>query len=124
MRINGLKIGIRKFRNDDISPFCEAVKESFEHMKDFMPWCHSEYSIEESESWVSSRDASWANEDEFSFVIYSLKNNEILGGVGINEISSAHKIGNIGYWVRKKALNQGVATEAVSLIANFGFHSQ
>ncbi len=121
MEIKGNKIGIRTFRNEDIVPFHVAATESIEHMHEFMPWCHPEYSIQESESWVTSRNESWASADEYSFIVYSIESNELLGGVAINQINSAHKIGNIGYWVRKQALNRGVATEAVSLVSGFGF---
>ncbi len=121
MKIEGRNIGIRTFGNNDVVPFYEAATESIVHMKEFMPWCHPEYSMEESEEWVTSRAQSWANADEYSFICYSLENNMVLGGVAINQINQCHKIGNIGYWVRKSALNQGVATEAVSLVSGFGF---
>jgi len=123
MNIEGNKIGIRTFQYEDIVPFYEAAIESIEHMREFMPWCHPEYSISESEAWVLSRAKSWADSEEYSFIIYSLENNELLGGAGINQINHDHKIGNIGYWIRKKALNQGVASEAVSLVSDFGFSS-
>lgn len=123
MEIRGNKIGIRKFCIEDTLPFYEAVRESTEHMQQFMPWCHQNYSIRESEAWVESRNESWANEEDYSFIVYSVVGNELLGGVDINQINSNHMIGNIGYWVRKKALNQGVATTAVSLISEFGFNS-
>ncbi len=123
MKIEGNKIGIRTFHEDDIASFYEAVTESIQHMKEFMPWCHPEYSLEESKAWVTSRAQSWANAEEYSFICYSLENNQLLGGVAINQINQCHKIGNIGYWVRKNALNQGVATEAVHLVSSFGFGS-
>ena len=121
MEILGKNIGIRIFRNDDVISFFEAATESNEHMQEFMPWCHKKYSVDESEAWVTSRCSAWDNKEEYSFVIFSRSDGELLGGVGINEINSMHKIGNIGYWVRKNALNSGVATEAVSLVSKYGF---
>ncbi|VAW87183.1 hypothetical protein MNBD_GAMMA17-421 [hydrothermal vent metagenome] len=123
MEIIGDKIQIRTFRPEDTIPFHTAATESIEHMHEFMPWCHPGYSIEESASWVTSRAEAWNSAEEYSFVIYSADNTELLGGVAINQINASHKIGNIGYWVRKRALNRGVATEAILLIANFGFKS-
>ena len=123
MNIKGTTIGIRSFNDEDVVPFYEAATESIQHMKEFMPWCHPEYSMEESEAWVKSRDRSWDDAVEYSFICYSLKNHKLLGGVGINQINHSHKIGNIGYWVRRSALNQGVATEAISLVSEFGFDS-
>jgi RimJ/RimL family protein N-acetyltransferase len=121
MRIEGKKIGIRTFQKDDTKPFFQAAVESIDHMHEFMPWCHLSYSIEESEDWVQSRSSAWSEGEEFSFVIYELGNNEILGGIGINQINRIHQIGNLGYWVRKKALRKGVATEAVLLLTAYGF---
>ena len=92
-------------------------------MQAFMPWCHPAYSLQESQAWIESRSTSWDKGQDYSFIIYAIDSNELLGGVDINQINHNHKIGNIGYWVRKKALNRGVATEAVSLIAGFGFNS-
>ena len=123
MKITGKKINIRTFLAKDVRPFHEAAIESVEHMHEFMPWCHPDYSIEESETWVTSRDEAWNCADEYSFIIYSNEDNNLLGGVAINQINSIHKVGNIGYWVRKSALNQGVATEAISLVSDFGFNT-
>ncbi len=121
MVVNGSNISIRTFCETDVVPFYDAAIESVEHMHEFMPWCHPDYSIEESESWVTSRKKAWDCGDEYSFVIESANKSELLGGVAINQINKIHKIGNIGYWVRKKALNNGYASEAVSLIMRFGF---
>lgn len=123
MEIIGDKIRIRTFSSEDTTLFHTAATESIEHMYKFMPWCHPEYSIEESTLWVTTRAEAWNSAEEYSFVIYSADNTELLGGVAINQINATHKIGNIGYWVRKQALNKGVATEAVLLIANLGFNS-
>ena len=120
MKIN---IDIRPFQSQDVAPFYNAAKESFEHMHQFMPWCHLEYSMEESREWVESRIESIKNNNEHSFVIYSKEDNELLGGVELNQINQTHQIGNLGYWVRKKALNMGVATKATLLLASYGFNT-
>jgi len=123
MNIEGNQIGIRRYCSNDSVAFHEAIIESVSHMQEFMPWCHSHYSIAESDSWVESRGVLWEQKEEYSFVIYSLKNNELVGGVDINQLNVNHKIGNIGYWVRSQYLNKGIATEAVKLITGFGFNA-
>lgn len=117
----GKTVGIRPYRMDDVIPLHEAAVESSPHVYKFLPWCHPDYTIEESRAWVTSQIEAWRRADEYGFVIYSVNNNEFFGGIGINRIDRAQQSGNIGYWVRKKALNQGVASEAVILIKTFGF---
>jgi RimJ/RimL family protein N-acetyltransferase len=124
MNLQGKKVGIRSFRPEDILPFHEAVRESIDHLQPFLPWAHAGYSMEEARSWVESRPDAWKDSDEYSFVLYSLTDGRLLGGMGINRIDHMHRIGNIGYWVRKSALGQGTATEGTRLIARFGFEEQ
>lgn len=121
MKIEGDKIGIRTFQNNDVTAFYEAATESFDHMQAFMPWCHAEYCMDESQAWVGSRKNAWESADEYSFIVYSTTSKQLLGGVDINQINHCHKVGNIGYWIRKSALNSGVATQAVSLVSDFAF---
>lgn len=116
----GKIVGIRPFREDDVVPFYEAAISS-PHVYEFLPWCHPKYTLEESRAWVNSRANAWDTADEYSFIIYSLDSEELWGSVSINQINQQHRFGNIGYWVRKKALNRGVASEAVALIKEFGF---
>jgi len=123
MEISGKNIIIRKYRDEDAPQFFAAAIESIDHMIEFMPWCHAEYSIGDSRLWVKSRNELWESGQEYSFIICSKETGSFLGGIDINQINFDHKIGNIGYWVRKSALKQGVATEAVSLISMFGFES-
>lgn len=122
MNIEGDNIGIRLFRDEDTIPFYDAITESITHLQEFMPWCHAEFSLADSKAWVESRDKSWADGEEYSFIIYALKTKAILGSVAINQINTSHQFGNIGYWVRKGALKRNVATEAVLLLINFGFN--
>ncbi len=119
--INGSNISIRTFSTDDIAQFYEAAIESVEHMHQFLPWCHPGYAMNECELWVNTRSRAWDCGEEYSFLIVANSDSAIMGGIAINEVNLTHKIGNIGYWVRKSGLNKGMATEAVSLIARFGF---
>ena len=45
----------------------------------------------------------------------------MLGCVGINQVVPQHRIGNLGYWVRRTALNQGVCTRAARLVVDYAF---
>ena len=121
MHIVGSTIGLRPFANKDTVPFHDAVRESLEALQPFLPWAHPGYSLEDARGWVESRPLAWENADEYSFIIYSLTDGQLLGGMGINHLDPLHGIGNIGYWVRTSAQNQGVATEGTRLIAGFGF---
>ncbi|HWY76758.1 MAG TPA: GNAT family protein, partial [Verrucomicrobiae bacterium] len=113
-------IGIRPYFAEDAAPLFEAVRESVRELSVWMPWCHENYSVEESQSFASTRAAEWEKAEHFSFVIYDCRDAAFLGGVGLNFPNRVHAFANLGYWVRSSRTRLGVATAAVRLAARFG----
>ena len=113
-------ISIRRYQITDIPLLHEAVRESISEISPWMPWCHPDYSMEDSAAWVLSRDEAWANEVEHSFVITDAETGAFLGAVGLNQFNRDHQFANLGYWVRSSRAGRGVATTATLLTARFG----
>lgn len=114
-------VTIRRYRADDVPLLFEAARESTKEMFAWMSWCHPQYTIEESESFVLSREAAWTQRTEFDFAVFDRKNNLFLGGVGLNQFSRDCNFANLGYWVRSSQNGRGIATAATLLTAEFGF---
>lgn len=113
-------ISIRRYLVTDVTPVYEAVRESISEISPWMPWCHPDYSMEDSAAWVLSRDEAWANAVEHSFVITDAQTGAFLGAVGLNYFNRDHQFANLGYWVRSSRTGRGVATTATLLTARFG----
>ena len=116
-------VSIRRYRATDVSLVYEAVRESINEISPWLPWCHSDYSMEDSSAWVLSRDEAWANEVERSFVITDAQSGAFLGAVGLNQLNRDHQFANLGYWVRSSRAGRGVATTATLLTARFGLRT-
>ena len=116
-------ISLRRYQVTDIPLLYEAVRESISELSTWMPWCHPDYSVEESEAWVLSRDEAWVNEIERSFVITDAETGAFLGAVGLNQFHREHQFANLGYWVRSSRAGRGVATTATLLTAGFGLQT-
>jgi len=117
---NGI-IRLRRFRLDDIDALYEAAIESVAEVHLWMPWCHPEYSRDESVAWVRSRQGAWERDEEYGFVIEDCKTGRFLGSCGLNQIDRLRLRANLGYWVRTSETGRGVATTATRLLARFGF---
>ncbi len=87
----------------------------------WMPWCHADYALAESASFIESGEENWRNETEFNFAIFDAKTNEFLGGVGLNQPNEEHKFYNLGYWIRVSKQNKGTASAAARLLAKTAF---
>jgi ribosomal-protein-serine acetyltransferase len=116
-----LKIGIRRYQLDDAPGLYEAARESIADIYPWMKWCHPDYSIEDSRSWVPLAVADWEAGAAYDFVVYDLDTGRFLGAVGINQINRLHNFANLGYWIRSSAAGHGLAPQAVRLCARFGF---
>jgi ribosomal-protein-serine acetyltransferase len=112
---------VRVYREDDASALHEAARESIAEVSVWLPWCHENYSIEESRQFVSSRARAAQGDEWYSFAIFAPEGGRFLGGVGLNFFNRVHQLANLGYWVRTSAAGRGVATKAARLVACFGF---
>ena len=112
---------LRPYMSGDVEHLYQAVRESVTEMSPWMPWCHADYSIEESRAWVESRAEAWEKSTEYDFVTTDARDGSFLGGCGLNHIDQANLIANLGYWVRTGRTKRGVASATVRLLAQFGF---
>jgi ribosomal-protein-serine acetyltransferase len=115
------RIAIKKIIPEYIPLLFQAAFESRDRLKTWLPWCHSNYNIEETKDWANLQQIEWNDRREFSFGIFELDSNRFVGGCGINQINWIHKIGNVGYWIRTDATGNGYASAAAKLCAKFGF---
>lgn len=114
-------ITIRPWLENDVDGLFEAVRESIDSISTWLPWCHPNYSIGESRSWIQTRPQSWETGEEYSFAVLDAESNRLLGGVGINQVNRIHNYANLGYWIRITAQKRGAAARAAVLAARFGF---
>lgn len=114
-------VKIRRYSTDDIPLLFEAARESINEMFTWMPWCHPNYSLEESESFILFGEDAWNRKIEFAFAVFDVESEQFLGGVGLNQFNHKNNFANLGYWVRSRQTRRGVATAAALLAAKFGF---
>ncbi|MEZ6050337.1 MAG: GNAT family protein [Planctomycetaceae bacterium] len=113
-------IRLRPYQSDDVDRLFEAARESVIHMSPWMPWCHAEYSRGEAEVWVEGNCGKTGTNEGHIFVIEGA-DGRFLGGCGLNRVDTMHRYANLGYWLRRTALRQGIATAAVRLLRDYAF---
>jgi RimJ/RimL family protein N-acetyltransferase len=121
--IYGERIMLKRYEKSFASLLFEAALESRQNVEfaRWMPWCHSDYTIAESESFIEKVGENWQDETEFGYAIFDTKNGDFLGGVGLNQPNSNHKFYNLGYWIRISKQNRGTASQATRILAKAAF---
>ena len=128
-KIYGDRIILKAYEESFTPLLFEAAMESRGgEFSRWMPWCHENYTIEESrafiektvENWRNSEDV-WRDEMQFGYAIFDSEEEKFLGGVGLNQPSKTHRFYNLGYWVRTSCQKRGVASRATRLLAQAAF---
>lgn len=119
--ISNGQVTIRPYEPVDVPLLWKAARESSPEVSMWLPWCHRQYSMEESLEWIVRSGKQWDQKREFHFGIFDVASGTFVGGVGLNELRPQHRSANLGYWIRTGWTGRGIATVAASLAASFGF---
>jgi ribosomal-protein-serine acetyltransferase len=104
----------------DAASLHEAARESIAEVGPWLAWCHAEYSLDETVTYLDFCRQAWSDGREYNFAIFDRETERFLGGVGINLIDWVHRRGNLGYWVRTSAIRRGHASDAARILAKWG----
>ena len=108
---------LKKYTLEDAPQLYEAISVSVDRVYPWLPWCHPNYTIEDTKTWLKTRPLRWREGKEFGFSIRD-RQNQIIGGCGVS-IGTQSWSGNLGYWL-KTGSRKGYATAATKLLAEFG----
>ena len=123
IELTGESIVLRPFRLDDAEPIYESVIESLDDLLPWLPWCHRQYSIDETRAFLEGRAAAYEHDEEYAFAIEEKPGGRFVGACGINQIDQANRRANLGYWMRSSATRRGYATACTLLLAEWAFET-
>jgi RimJ/RimL family protein N-acetyltransferase len=120
-RIQTERLVIRCWNPGDVHLLREAIASSIDHLLPWMPWAVDEprelqAQLDTLRLWRSKFDR---NED-FFYGIFDLEENRVLGGTGLHARIGPGGL-EIGYWIRKEAVHQGLATETAAALTQVAF---
>jgi RimJ/RimL family protein N-acetyltransferase len=112
---------IRAPRPGDGARVHEAIVESLEELRPWMPWAHEPHSVDVSEAYAREAAASFAARRDLPLFLFRRDDGTFVGGSGLHRIHWEVPAFEIGYWVRTGLAGRGYATEATRRIATFAF---
>jgi len=115
------RLTIRAPRLGDAPEIVQAVTESLNELRPWMPWAKEAPTIEGTEERLRKAMAKWITREDLLLHIYLKETKTWVAGSGLHRIDWETRTFEIGYWVRTKFAGQGYVTEAVNGIATFAF---
>ena len=109
------RLVIRPWQPADESLFVEAVAESLESLRPWLPWARSPVELQwgEMERFLTRPELA----GDTIYGLFDLNESKVLGGIGIHVRNGAHDR-EIGYWLRTEAEGHGYMTESVAALTD------
>src|SRR4051812_8733294 len=99
----------------------DAIRESLDELRPWMPWARVVPSVAESETFAREAALRFRNREDLALHLFRKSDGFYLGGSGLHNIAWDVPRFEIGYWIRSSAVGQGYVTEAVNGIADMAF---
>lgn len=119
-RIHTRRLVVRCFAPEDAAIVKEAIDESLDHLRPWVPW--SWFEPVELRTKVEQLRRARGNFDldrSFGYGIFDAAETIAFGGIGLHVRDEA--MHEIGYWIRRSATGLGFATEVVAAMVKIAF---
>ena len=118
-RIETARLILRAAKSNDGPEAFEAVVESVNELKPWMPWVHPEPKLEGSVEFHANAQARWYSREMLDFQWVDKSTQRLVGKGGFHTINWDVPKFEIGYWVRTSMAGKGYCTEAVNALVAF-----
>src|SRR5215217_5953441 len=118
-RIEGDGLVLRRWRAEDAELLHEAVVDSVEHLRPWMPWIADEpMSVEQRRALIEGWERDW--EGGGDVVLAIVRDGIVAGGSGLHRRRGPDVL-EIGYWLRPGFVGRGIVTTAARLLTTAAF---
>jgi ribosomal-protein-serine acetyltransferase len=110
-------VTLRRHQEDDLDAVFQAVTESLDHLRPWLPWAAG-YTRESAAEFLAKSAQGWSDGTEFGYAI--LADGALAGGCGLMSRIGPGGL-EIGYWVHQAWTRRGLATAASAALVDAAF---
>jgi RimJ/RimL family protein N-acetyltransferase len=120
-RIETDRLVVRCWEPHDAAALKEAVDESVEHLRPWMPWAHLEpQTVDDKIGLLRRFRGEFDLGADFVYGVFAPDGARVVGGSGLNTRVGEGGV-EIGYWLRASETGKGLMTEAVAALTQAAF---
>jgi RimJ/RimL family protein N-acetyltransferase len=122
-RCEGEGFILRSYNVGDGPVLTEAVDESYEHLRPWMPWATPHQSVTDSEGRVRLFRARYLLAEDFVIGIFSVDETRLLGSTGFHLREGPISTGcaELGMFIRASEANRGLGARVLKTLLHWGF---
>ena len=123
-RIETERLILRCWQPGDARNLNTAIKESWEHLRPWMPWVRNDLPpVDDTLALLRIWRAQFDRDEDFTYAVFNRDESLVLGssGLHIRQARQALNAREIGYWIHADHINRGYATEAAAALTKVAF---
>ncbi len=105
----------------DAGEIYDLITRDLQHMKEWLPWVHDDYNIEQTREFVRRNLESFRENRSFSMRV--LYRGRAAGNIGFNYFDWEHRKTEIGYWLGSSFQGRGLITKSCRVLVNYAFRT-
>jgi len=111
------RVTLRRYRTDDLDAMVQAVTDSADHLRPWLPWVAG-YSRESAAEFLAKSAQDWDDGTAYTYAITTA--GVLAGGIGLMARIGPGGL-EIGYWVHRAYTRRGLATAASAALVEQAF---
>jgi RimJ/RimL family protein N-acetyltransferase len=120
-RIETKRLVVRCYNPSDAQMLVESIAASVDHLRPWMQWAHSEPEpVEEKFKRLKRWRGNFDLGQDFAYGIFNPDETKLLGSTGLHTRLGDSGL-EIGYWIHKDHVNQGLVTESTAALIKVAF---
>ncbi len=119
--IEGPRFTLRRWEAGDANAMARAVERNIDHLRPFMPWIADEpLAPARRLALLISWEQAWSLGGDVILGAFGVDDDDVVGSCGLHRRRGPHAL-ELGYWVDKDHLGQGIGTEMARLLTTAAF---
>lgn len=114
---------LRPAREGDGAPMYDAIRETADELRPWMPWLENNKTPEDTEAIMREAAAKFILREDLFLVGTDRDTGAIVMSTGLHRMDWDAGDFEIGYWVRKSAHGKGYATESTNALIRYAFNA-
>ena len=112
MAIQTERLLLRTPRRGDLTALDTAIRETLDELVLWLPWARPGHKRADTRQYLRHARVARSHRSAFEFLLARPDTEEVCGMASLHRIDWLRRSAGIGYWVRRGAWGQGIATEA------------
>ncbi|EPE61572.1 acetyltransferase family protein [Exiguobacterium sp. S17] len=115
------QLQLRMFNVDDAEALFELTMASKPYLREWLGWLDYTETVEDSRQNIEGRIKGLIETGGYPKSFAILYQGELAGTIGFNDIDAGIKCGTVGYWLGQDFQGQGIMSQALETIIEYGF---